>query len=106
MPLRFHWDCGLPNTATGKVAGKPFLASGLSGRASGQQATGDPVKRIQDTSALDSILVIITYDQNGGRLENVPVPPNYRPTRPPAGCGSAPAIHTQMQATTVFDTHP
>jgi hypothetical protein len=39
MPSRFH--CGLPKPAAFKVAGKPFLASGLCGRASGQQATAD-----------------------------------------------------------------
>jgi len=69
MPSRFHWDCGLPNTAAVKVAGKPFQASGLCGRASGQQAMADLVKRIQDSSAWDSTLIIITYDENGGRWE-------------------------------------
>jgi phospholipase C len=69
MPSRFHWDYGLPKTGAFKVVGKLFLASGLCGRASGQQATADLVKRIQDSSAWDSTLIIITYDENGGRWE-------------------------------------
>jgi phospholipase C len=84
MPSRFHWDCGLPKTAAFKVAGKLFIASGLCGRASGQQATADLVKRIQDSSAWDSILIIITYDENGGSWDHVPPPPISSLTRP--GC--------------------
>jgi hypothetical protein len=50
MPSRFHWDCGLAKTAASTVTGKLFLASGLCGRASAQQAMADLVKRIQDSS--------------------------------------------------------
>jgi len=59
----------LPKTAVFKVSGKLFIISGLCRRASGQQATADLVKRIQDSSAWDSTLIVITYDENGGRWE-------------------------------------
>jgi phospholipase C len=72
MPSRFHWDCDLPKAAAFKVAGKFFLPSGLCGCVSGQQATADLVKRIPDSSARDSTLIIITYDENGGRWDHVP----------------------------------
>ena len=67
MPSRLHWDCGLANTAAVKVAGKPFLASGPCGRASGQQSTADLARRIPDSSTGDSTLINITYDEDGGR---------------------------------------
>jgi len=75
----------LPKAAACKVAGKLFLASGLCGRASGQRATADLVKRIQDSSAWDSTLIIITYDENGGRWDHVPPPPISSLTRPLSG---------------------
>jgi len=65
----------LPKAASFKVSGKFFLASGLCGRASGQQATADLVKRIPDSRAWDSTLIIITYGENGGRWDRVPPPP-------------------------------
>jgi len=46
-------------TGAYKVVGKLFLASGLCGRASGQQATADLVKRLQNSSAWDGTLIII-----------------------------------------------
>jgi hypothetical protein len=49
----------MANTAAVKVAGKPFPVFGLCGRASGQQFHADLVKRIQDSSARDSTLLII-----------------------------------------------
>jgi phospholipase C len=73
MPSRFHWDCDLPKAASFKVSSKLFLACGLCGRASGQQATADLVKRIQDSSAWDSTPIIITHDENGGRWDHVPL---------------------------------
>jgi hypothetical protein len=60
MPSRFQWDCDLPKAAAFKVAGKFFLPSGLCGRASGQQATADLVKRIPDSSAWDSTLITLS----------------------------------------------
>jgi hypothetical protein len=80
MPSRFHWDYDSPKPAAFKVASKFFLASGLCGRAPGQQATANLVKRIQDSSSWDSTLIIITYDENGGRWDLVP--PHQRSTAP------------------------
>jgi hypothetical protein len=85
MPSRFHWDCGSPNTAAVKVSGKPFLASGLCGRASGQQAATDLVIRVQDSSAWVSTLTTITHEENGGHWDHVPPPPISNPNRPRSG---------------------
>jgi phospholipase C len=63
----------LRNTAAVKVVGKPFPSFARCGRAAGQQATADLVKRIQDSSAWDSTLITITYDENGGRWDHVPM---------------------------------
>ena len=64
----------LPAVSFVKFQGELNEHPGYSEVASGQQATADLVALIQRSYAWDSTLIIITYDENGGRWDHVPPP--------------------------------
>jgi len=64
----------LPAVSFVKFQGELNEHPGYADVASGQQATADLVKLIQDSTAWDSTLIIITYDENGGRWDHAPPP--------------------------------
>lgn len=85
MPGRAHlvdltqFDADLATNSLPAVSFVKFLGEfnehpGYTDLASGQQAVVDFIKKIQNSSAWKDTLIIITYDENGGRWDHVAPP--------------------------------